>query len=164
MKEKLLAPLGMNETTFTPGVSLVRRHPRFAAQAEGKSDDEVATQIESLRAQRGPFVNTAGALVSSPDDLQRFLQFHANKGRVGKRQIAPASVLAKLYRKQPATRDYGMGFNLRGGSVVGHGEQPEHSLASTSRPAVFLSSLPKRAFQTLVRSRRALPKSFSLKN
>ena len=121
MKEKLLAPLGMNETTFTPGVSLVRRHPRFASRAEGKSDEEVATQIESLRAQRGPFVNTAGALVSSPDDLQRFLQFHTDKGRVGKRQSAPASVLAKLYRKQPATKNYGMGFNLRGGSVVGHG-------------------------------------------
>ncbi|MEC7906759.1 MAG: serine hydrolase domain-containing protein [Verrucomicrobiota bacterium] len=121
MQEKLLAPLGMNETTFTPGVSLVRRHPRFAAQAEGRSDDEVATQIESLRAQRGPFVNTAGALVSTPDDLQRFLQFHANKGRVGQRQIAPASVLAKLYRKQPATKDYGIGFKLLRDGVVGHG-------------------------------------------
>jgi len=121
MQEKLLAPLGMNETTFTPGVSLVRRHPRFAAQAEGRSDDEVATQIESLRAQRGPFVNTAGALVSTPDDLQRFLQFHANKGRVGQRQIAPASVLAKLYQKQPATKNYGLGFSLRPGGIVGHG-------------------------------------------
>lgn len=121
MQEKLLAPLGMNETTFSPGVSLVRRHPRFAAQAEGQSDDEVATQIERLRAQRGPFVNTAGALVSSPDDLQRFLQFHADKGRVGKRQIAPASVLAELYQKQPATKDYGIGFKLLRDGVVGHG-------------------------------------------
>ena len=121
MQEKLLAPLGMNETTFTPGVSLVRRHPRFAAQAEGRSDDDVVTQIESLRAQRGPFVNTAGALVSTPDDLQRFLQFHANKGRVGQRQIAPASVLAELYWKQPATKDYGIGFKLLRDGVVGHG-------------------------------------------
>jgi len=121
MQEKLLVPLGMEETTFTPGVSLVRRHPLFASRAEGQSDEEVATQIESLRTQRGPFVNTAGALVSTPDDLQRFLQFHANKGRVGKRQIAPASVLAELYRKQPATKDYGLGFKLSGGGVVGHG-------------------------------------------
>ena len=121
MREKLLAPLGMNETTFAPGVSLIRRHPRFAARAEGQSDDEVATQIERLRAQGGPFVNTAGALVSTPDDLQRFLQFHADKGRVGKRQIAPASVLAKLYQKQPATKNYGLGFSLLRGGVVGHG-------------------------------------------
>ncbi len=121
MQEKLLAPLGLNETTFAPGISLVRRHPRFAARAEGRSDDDVATQLERLRAQGGPFVNTAGALVSTPDDLQRFLQFHADKGRVGKRQIAPASVLAKLYEKQPATKNYGLGFNLRGGGVVGHG-------------------------------------------
>ncbi len=121
MQEKLLAPLGMKETTFNPGVSLVRRHPRFATQAEGRSDDDVVTQIESLRTQRGPFVNTAGALVSTPDDLQRFLQFHANKGRVGQRQIAPASVLAELYRKQPATKDYGIGFNLLRDGIVGHG-------------------------------------------
>ena len=121
MQEKLLAPLGMNETTFTPGVSLFRRHPRFASRVEGQSDEEVATQIESLRAQRGPFVNTAGALVSTPDDVQRFLQFHADKGRVGKRQIAPASVLAELDQKQPATKHYGIGFNLLRGGVVGHG-------------------------------------------
>lgn len=121
MREKILAPLGMNETTFAPGVSLVRRHPRFAARVEGRSDDYVAAQIERLRAQVGPFVNTAGALVSTPDDLQRFLQFHADKGRVGNRQIVPASVLARLYRKQPATKNYGLGFNLRGGGVVGHG-------------------------------------------
>ena len=56
-----------------------------------------------------------------PDDLQRFLQFHADKGRVGKRQIAPASVLAELYQKQPATKDYGIGFKLLRDGIVGHG-------------------------------------------
>ena len=121
MREKLLSPLGMNETTFTLGVSLVRRLPLFASRAEGRSDEEVAAQIERYRTERGPFVNTAGSLISTPNDLQRFLQFHADKGLVGSRQIVPASVLAKLYRKQPATKNYGLGFNLRGGGVVGHG-------------------------------------------
>lgn len=121
MREKLLSPLGMNETTFTLGVSLVRRLPLFASRAEGPSDDEVATQIERYRAERGPFINTAGALVSTPKDLQRFLQFHVDKGRVGKRQIVPASVLAKLYRKQPASKSYGLGFKILSGEVVGHG-------------------------------------------
>ena len=121
MREKLLSPLGMNETTFTLGVSLVRRLPLFASRAEGRSDEEVAAQIERYRAERGPFVNTAGSLISTPNDLQRFLQFHADKGLVGSRQIVPASVLARLYRKQPATKNYGLGFNLRGGGVVGHG-------------------------------------------
>ena len=121
MREKLLSPLGMNETTFTLGVSLVRRLPLFASRAEGRSDEEVAAQIERYRTERGPFVNTAGSLISTPNDLQRFLQFHADKGLVGSRQIVPASVLARLYRKQPATKNYGLGFNLRGGGVVGHG-------------------------------------------
>ena len=78
IREKLLSPLGMNETTFTLGVSLVRRLPLFASRAEGRSDEEVAAQIERYRAERGPFVNTAGSLISPPNDLQRFLQFHAD--------------------------------------------------------------------------------------
>ena len=121
MQEKLFSPLGMNETTFNLEVSLARRLPLFASRTEGRSDEEVATQIERYQAERGPFVNTAGALISTPENIQRFLQFHADKGRVGNQQIAPASVLAKLYRKQPATKNYGLGFNLRGGEVVGHG-------------------------------------------
>jgi len=121
MREKLFYPLGMNETTFNLEVSLARRLPLFASRTEGRSDEEVATQIERYQAERGPFVNTAGALISTPENIQRFLQFHADKGRVGNQQIAPASVLAKLYRKQPATKNYGLGFNLRGGGVVGHG-------------------------------------------
>jgi len=121
MQEKLFSPLGMKETTFTLGLLLARRLPLFASRTEGLSDEEVATQIERYQAERGPFVNTAGALISTPENIQRFLQFHADKGRVGNQQIAPASVLAKLYRKQPATKNYGLGFNLRGGGVVGHG-------------------------------------------
>lgn len=121
MHEKLLFPLGMNETTFNLEVSLVRRLPLFASRAEGRSDDEVATQIARYRAGKGPFVNVAGALVSTSKDLQRFLQFHVDKGRVGKRQIVPASVLAKLYRKQPPSKSYGLGFKILSGEVVGHG-------------------------------------------
>ena len=121
MREKLLSPLGMNETTFTLGVSLARRHPRFAPLAEGKSDAEVATQIEHHNAGRGPFINTAGALISTPDDLQRFLQFHADKGRAGNRQVVPASVLTKLYQRQPSSKNYGLGFSLRAGEIIGHG-------------------------------------------
>jgi CubicO group peptidase (beta-lactamase class C family) len=121
MQEKLLSPLGMNETTFTPGVALTRRLPLFASSTEDRSDEQVAAQIERFRAEKGAFINTAGGLISTPDDLQRFLQFHVDKGRVGERQIAPSSVLAKLYQLQPAAKNYGLGFSLRHDGIVGHG-------------------------------------------
>ena len=111
----------MNETTFAPGVPLARRLPLFSSRVEGRSDDKVAAQIKRFRAERGPFVNVAGALISTPNDLQRFLQFHADKGRVDNRQIVSSSVLAKLYQRQPASKDYGLGFKLRPGGIVGHG-------------------------------------------
>jgi len=121
LQEKLLSPLGMSETTFTPDVSLARRIPAYATRTTGLNDDEVAAQINRFRDQRGPFVNAAGALFSTPDDLQRFLQFHADKGLVGDTLIVPHDVLAQLYEPQPAAPQYGLGFALRAGTVVGHG-------------------------------------------
>ena len=164
MQEKLLAPLGMKETTFTPGVSLVRRHPRFAAQAEGRSDDDVVTQIESLRLKEDP-----SSTQREPWFLVRTIfnvsySFTPTRGvsASGKLRLRPYWPNSTENNLQPRTMAWASIF--AGAASLDTGEQPEHSLASTSRPAVFLSSLPKRAFQTLVRSRRALPKSFSLKN
>lgn len=137
MREKLLSPLGMNETTFSLEVSLVRRLPLFASRAEGRSEEEVATQIERYRAERGPFINTAGSLISTPKDLQRFLQFHADKGLVGNRQIVPSSVLAKLYDRQPGSKNYGLGFNIRPSEVVGHGGGPALPLMWILRADAF---------------------------
>ena len=121
LRDKLLAPLGMVETTFTPDASLARRIPSFAPHTTGLTDEEVTAQLERLRALRGTFVNAAGALFSTADDLQRFLQFHADQGKVGDQQIVPAAVLAQLYEPQPASPKYGLGFSLRGKNVVGHG-------------------------------------------
>ena len=121
LQTKLLDPLSMTETTFTPGVALSRRHPLFADRTEGRSDEDVAAQIERFRARSGSFVNVAGSLTSTPNDLQRFLQFHIDQGRVGDQQIVPPAVLAKLYETQPAAKKYGLGFSLRASGIVGHG-------------------------------------------
>lgn len=121
LREKLLAPLGMNETTFTPDASLARRVPSYAPHTAGLTDDEVTAQLRRIRSRQGEFINAAGALFSTADDLQRFLQFHADQGRAGDRQIVPPEVLAQLYAPQPASPHYGLGFNLRSPTVVGHG-------------------------------------------
>lgn len=121
LQEKLLSPLSMTETTFTPDASLARRIPVYASRTTGRSDAEVTAQIKRFRARSGSFVNVAGSLFSTPYDLQRFLQFHADRGQAGDQQIVPSSVLAKLYQPQPASSKYGLGFSLRPGEIVGHG-------------------------------------------
>ncbi|GAB5559971.1 MAG: serine hydrolase domain-containing protein [Synoicihabitans sp.] len=118
---KLLTPLGMTETTFTPTPAMSRRIPAYADRTLGRSDEQVAAQIKRFRTRRGSFVNSAGALFSTPDDLQRFLQFHADQGRVDDRQIVSADVLAQLYKPQPASTQYGLGFKIRSDSLIGHG-------------------------------------------
>ncbi|MDB4385714.1 beta-lactamase family protein, partial [Opitutaceae bacterium] len=55
LQDKLLDPLGMSETTFTPDVAMSRRIPAYAARARGRSDEEVAALIKRFRARRGSF-------------------------------------------------------------------------------------------------------------
>lgn len=121
LQSKLLDPLSMTETTFSPDVSLTRRLPSFADRTVGRSDEEIAAQIQRFRASSGSFINVAGSLISTPNDLQRFLQFHADRGHVGDRKIVPLEVLNKLYQPQPASQKYGLGFSLRSPEIVGHG-------------------------------------------
>ncbi len=121
LRDKLLEPLGMSETTFAPDVSLSRRIPAYASRAAGYSDEDVAAQIELFRIRKGSFVNAAGSLFSTPDDLQRFLQFHADQGRVEEHQLVPVDIMEKLYQPQPASPAYGLGFNIRRHPIVGHG-------------------------------------------
>ena len=123
LSNELLKPLGMTETTFKPDAALIKRMPKFAPRVAGLSVE----QIGAFMKRREPswnnsgFVNTAGALISTPDDLMRFFQFHSAKGKVEERQLVPAEVLAKLYRGVPASPGYGMGFKRSGAGVVGHG-------------------------------------------
>ena len=120
LHEKLLGPLGMRETTFFPDVSLARRTPRFVPLVAGLSESRANDVLKLRWAQRGTLLNVAGALFSTADDLQRFLQFHVDKGRVGDRKIVPDTVLAQLYQALPGASDYGIGFDIRSDAVIGH--------------------------------------------
>ena len=142
LREKLLEPLGMDETTFTPDAPMARRLPMFAPHTVGLNDDEVAVQLERLRARQGKFINTAGALISTAADLQRFLQFHADQGQVGDQPIVARHVLEQLYQPQPASPQYGLGFALRGETIVGHGGATgtaAHVDLATSRMFIVLT-------------------------
>ncbi len=121
LDEKLLKPLGMSDTTFEPKLELMKRHPRYAKHIADRDDEEISAYLEKRKRESKGFVNTAGALISTPDDLVKFYRLHSLRGKLAGNQLIPVKVLAKLYEKQPGSTGYGLGFKLYGDAVVGHG-------------------------------------------
>ena len=121
LEEKLLKPLGMSDTTFQPNLELLKRHPRYAKHIANSDHEKISAFLEKKKRESKRFVNVAGGLISTPDDLVKFYRLHSLRGRIGAKQLIPETVIAKLYEKQPGKREYGLGFNLFGNAVVGHG-------------------------------------------
>ena len=121
LDEKLLKPLGMSDTTFEPKLELMKRHPRYAKHIADRDDEEISAYLEKRKRQSKDFVNTAGALISTSDDLVKFYRFHSLRGKLAGNQLIPEKVLAKLYEKQPGSTGYGLGCKLYGDAVLGHG-------------------------------------------
>ena len=121
LDEKLLKPLGMSDTTFEPKLELVKRHPRYAKHIADWDDEKISAYLEKRKRESKGFVNAAGALISTPDDLVKFYRLHSLRGKLAGNQLIPVKVLAKLYEKQPGSTGYGLGFKLYGDAVVGHG-------------------------------------------
>jgi len=121
LEEKLLKPLGMSNTTFQPNLELLKRHPRYAKRIANLDDEKISAFLEKKKRESKRFVNVAGGLISTPDDLVKFYRLHSLRGKIGAKRLIPEKVIAKLYEKQPGKREYGLGFNLFGNAVVGHG-------------------------------------------
>ena len=121
LDEKLLKPLGMSDTTFEPKLELVKRHPRYAKHIADWDDEKISAYLEKRKRESKGFVNVAGALISTPDDLVKFYRLHSLRGKLAGKQLIPAKALAKLYETQPGSTGYGLGFKLYGNAVVGHG-------------------------------------------
>ena len=121
LEEKLLKPLGMSNTTFQPNLELLKRHPRYAKRIANLDDEKISDFLEKKKRESKRFVNVGGGLISTPDDLVKFYRLHSLRGKIGDKRLIPEKAIAKLYEKQPGTRGYGLGFNLFGNAVVGHG-------------------------------------------
>ena len=121
LEVKLLKPLDMSDTTFQPNLELLKRHPRYAKHIANSDDEKILAFLEKKKRESKRFVNVAGGLISTPDDLVKFYRLHSLRGKIGSKQLIPEIVIAKLYERQFGEREYGLGFNLFGNAVVGHG-------------------------------------------
>ena len=150
LADQLLAPLKMDRTTFEPDFETVLKMPIYADRLAGRDPEQAKQQMTRLRSLQPKFVNAAGGLVSTADDMQRFLQLHLDRGEVeGKLFIRPET-LQRLYQVAPACEDYGLGFKIhRYGDrrSIGHG-------GATGTGAYF-DPLSKRLLIAFTQSRKA---------
>lgn len=126
LRDRLLRPLGMNETSFWPNDSQSARIAK--AYKPGPSNQGlVETKIDQLqyplsnRSERTAM--PAGGLFATAHDLACFYQMLLNKGKFGNQQILSEASVAALVQKQtpPNLRDsYGLGFSV-GPNSFGHG-------------------------------------------
>lgn len=138
-REEVLAPLGMDRSTFDPAV-LEEDDDAMTGYVEG--DDGLVP--EALERGAGP----AGGLVSSATELARLLRCVLNDGALdGTRVLSPSLVDAMCTRQSPplptadgSDRGYGFGWEVReflGETLVSH-------LGGIGVSSAFVGVLPER--------------------
>jgi CubicO group peptidase (beta-lactamase class C family) len=119
MQERIFDPLGMGRTTFRPSAQVLQSAPhRYRRTKTGLEADDGVYPVPPA----DQWVNAAGGLFSTLDDLGRFARMHLDGGKAGGKQIVAADKLARMYRSHPQTpgSGYGLGFNTGDGRSVRH--------------------------------------------
>lgn len=131
MAERLLAPMGATTATFYPSAELQAKIPTPYQRKDGEF---VKLDLARRADAAGNFPNPAGRLISTLDDVGRFLLLHRNRGVADGRRLLAAGSLAALYRAQPNTgagpNGYGLGFNVLKTDANGVGVRIRHTGAS----------------------------------
>ncbi len=126
LDQRLLAPLGLKDTTFWPSEAQVARLAKCYRPNPAK-DNLVETPLVHLhypltdRTKRTAM--PAGGLFSTAAELARILQVMLNGGQLdGRRYLSDAAVAEMTRRQTPAglKESYGLGWSVGGGSF-GHG-------------------------------------------
>ena len=144
LDERLLKPLGMNDTTFWPNEAQAARIAKAYKPGE-KNMGLVETPISQLhypltdRTQRTSM--PAGGLFSTASDVARFYQMLLQGGQFnGRRVLSEAAVKELTKRQTPAEvkESYGLGFSVSP-TTFGHGgAYSTNSTADSQRGLIFV--------------------------
>jgi len=129
MEETLLRPIGATTATFRPSKELEETMPIYY---DRNPSGLVPVDIAARKAAMGSLISPAGSLISTLDDVGRFLMLHRNKGLVDGKRLVAAESLQTLYKPWRATGGpgYGMGFNVMKTGPNGVGVRIRHTGAS----------------------------------
>jgi CubicO group peptidase (beta-lactamase class C family) len=128
LAERIFTPLGMRRTTSYMSVA---RRSRIASPYDMNGKGEMA--LVEFGWKRDSMMHAAGGIVTTPNDLAKWMEANLTEGRIGSRQVIAPEVFAETQRQQtPAKRNsfifnstgYGFGWyqaDLHGEKVIYHG-------------------------------------------
>lgn len=118
LQEKIFAPAGMRHSAAS--MSEADKKGWHLAQPYTALNDERTPRISQL-IKDDKTMHAAGGVISSIEDMQRWLVLNMNRGRLGSRQVIPRDVITKAHSQIAATRGnprrlfqdsgYGLGWN-----------------------------------------------------
>ncbi len=144
LHQRLLQPLGMNDTTFWPSEQQAARIAKSYKPGGGKQGLE-ETAIGQLyypltdRTHRFPM--PAGGLFSTAHDLARFYRMLLSGGQLeGKRYLSQSAVKQMISRQTPSelSNSYGFGFAVAAGSFGHGGAYSTDTTADTKRGLILV--------------------------
>ncbi|TWU19445.1 serine hydrolase domain-containing protein [Allorhodopirellula heiligendammensis] len=110
LQQELCQPLGMLDTTYFPDERTRQQMPSFYWQ--WRSDGHFRRQLDREQIPRDEYKSVGGGIVSTLDDLARFLLLHRNRGLVGNESFVDPITLERMYWRQKPGAFYGLGFTL----------------------------------------------------
>jgi CubicO group peptidase (beta-lactamase class C family) len=131
MDQRLLKPLGMNETTFWPSEEQLRRFAKIYRSKADKTGleetilDQLAYPLNDLKRQPMP----AGGLFSVANDIAKFCQMILNGGVYEGRRYLSETAIREMTRRQTGETietSYGFGWNTTDGKISHGGAYKTH--------------------------------------
>ncbi len=110
LQRELCEPLGMTRTTYFPTADILDTMPSFYWQ--WRSDGNFRRRLDAPPVPATDYVSVGGGIVSTLDDLARFMLLHRNGGQLGDQPWASQWALTRMYARNKPGSYYGLGFTL----------------------------------------------------
>ncbi len=128
IQTELFEPLGMAHSTYYPDEQTVEQMAHFYWR--WRSDGKFRRRLNQTPIPPGKYVSVGGGIVSTLDDLSKFLRLHQNHGVHDGKQFIPRDAIEAMYRGDQPGAFYGLGFALRSAGSDGLADEISHSGSS----------------------------------
>ncbi len=128
IQTELFEPLGMTHSTYHPDEDTAKQMADFYWL--WRSDGKFRRKLNQPLIPPGNYISVGGGIVSTLDDLSKFMLLHQNYGVHDGKQFIPRDAIQEMYRGDRPGKYYGLGFMLRSAGKDGLANEISHSGSS----------------------------------
>ncbi|WP_372718604.1 serine hydrolase domain-containing protein [Novipirellula sp.] len=128
IQTELFEPLGMTQTTYYPDEETAEQMADFYWL--WRSDGKFRRKLPPPLIPAGKYKSVGGGIVSTLDDLNKFMLLHQNHGVHDGKPFIPRDAIEQMYRGDRPGKFYGLGFMLKSTGKDGLANQISHSGSS----------------------------------